>query len=145
MNIEKQVCDIEQSKKLKDFGIEQDGHYCYLENSASKIDFGDVNYMFERHIQDYEHSVHPDGFDGSFKEQSWIAYTGTELGAMIGNYSSLKIDLWQGLKDIWLARVGFKELVFSVPNEARARAELLIYLLQNEILSAETCNKRLVE
>lgn len=134
MNIEKQVCTLNQAKRLKEFGINQVGYFSHQH-------YPETVYRIEA-----QEVVNPLAKEGATHPGEWYsAFTGTELGVMIGNYSSLKIDLCQALSDIWLARVGFKELRFDVSTEAAARAELLIYLLDSEILSAEICNKRLVE
>jgi hypothetical protein len=147
MKIEDQVCTFEQAKKLKEIGIDQDGYYCYLENSASKIDFGDVNEMFERHIHDYGISAHPEGFDGSFKESSWIAFTCAELGAMLPDYHfvykksagfiSMKQNGCHGVADGTVGGIVFK-------TEAECKANLLIYLLEKKMEDPIVCNERLL-
>ena len=145
MKLQDQFCTLEQAKKLKELGIIQDGYYCFLENSASKIEFGDINEMFEHHIHDYEISVHPDGFDGSFKEQSWIAFTAAELGVMLPS-ETLTIRRGSEESDIpnweW-ENEGQGTGWGCFDNEAAARADHLIMLIEKKLTTAEEVNQRL--
>jgi len=161
MKIEEQVCTLEQAKKLKELGVTYtDANYCYLENSGGGIEFGDVGFMFQHHCDDYQISVHPQGFDESFKEQSWPAFTVAELGVMLPHrYQSQRLD--ENTINLhkfthWCIDTDFNsecevcsECATNIVHEAKgnseaeARAAMLIYLLENNLITPEEVNNRL--
>lgn len=146
MKIENQVCTLEQAKKLKTLGINQDAAYlCFLENSAGKYILDTVEGNFNSHCIDYEISVHPGGFEASFIEQVIAAFTVAELGVMLPSETHTQrtgsedseYDNWEWVDD------GNGNANGLYNTEVEARAAMLIYLLENNLTTAEEVNQRL--
>lgn len=119
MKLEDQVCTLEQAKRLKSMGVEQDS-ICQW-NLLPGI--SPTPALF--------YSVQP------VNEHSFAAFTVAELGVMLGcNYHSM-----QGPDKYWLTCIWHEDtwvnvgsLYRSFPNryftEAEARAALLIFLIK---------------
>ncbi len=152
MRIEQQVCTLEQAKKLKELGIEQDSMVAFAENSASKIECGVTNELFEQHCKDYEISVHPGGFVESFEEQSFCAYNVAELLCMMPERTSIDKGHKNYHAKYWWGDFMDGILRSVKPNSwhqcagdtaADALARLLIYLLEEKLITPEEVNNRL--
>lgn len=153
MKIENQVCTLEQAKKLKALGIKQVGSLFYASTmDGHRIVFKDEekNYvLFGR---------------GSCEvtEKSIIAtaFTVAELGEILGNVKyksfgfpmmftshSMNYDGASELMGKWSCSFrnpkNFSNPDIGCESEAQARAAMLIYLLENKIISAEEVNKKL--
>jgi len=135
MELTKQVVSLAQAKRLKELGVVQESLFCWLENSASRFELMSIENAFEHHIHDYEFSIHPDGFDESFKEQSWSAFTVAELIQALG---SVEIEL-DGQR--WYAIS--KECSPSASSLPWCLAQLLIYRIENNLTTPEEVNNRL--
>ena len=131
MKIENQVCTIEQAVKLKGLGVKQDSHFFWVDRK-------------EKSKLVYAKSVE---FLNSLPIYS--AFTTAELGVMIPewHFTYPRLEGYASYKN--------EDGDFSVADgtvngqnydtEAECRAALVIYLIENNILSVETCNKRLLQ
>ena len=152
MELNKQVCSVEQSIKLKELGINCTAQFFWYT--------GDTGNNVDRVLPTLNNSLHDDGL-------SFFAYTVAELGVMlphdghgIGEYYTLK-DVGYLVVDESLGgnNSGFS-VVPAYPDsdnvdtwpevcngvfytEAEARASLLIYLLENNHTTPEEVNQRL--
>ncbi len=128
MKLENQVCNIEQSKKLKEFGITAEPLFWHTV-SIDPITPKDI-------IQKWQHSH----FDVCEK---YPAYTVAELALLLPNnqgYNSrLSVPSFE-----WVCEDGFENFQTEGETEAECRANMLIYLLENG-LSIEYCNSRLAD
>lgn len=134
MTLESQVCSLELAKKLEELGVKQDGCFIYGETQED----GWIIYPGE----------HMEGV------YDWVnAYTVAELGEMLpwsitieGKSYHLEIMPSQGSTisgkqkiDMWhiaYARMDTKHIAWSEANtEADARAKMLIYLLENKLIT----------
>lgn len=146
MKLEQKVCSIESSKKLKKLGVKQESSFYWVDTHTS----------FERIILLYENeSVHigsNDYFISDFDEKDVLsAFTVAELGEILPKRISIGIDSYH-IEFAWLidphsleseAYVFYVEEIGDCANEhwpcvgkteAEARAKMLIYLLENNIL-----------
>jgi hypothetical protein len=133
MKLERQVCTLKQANKLKELGIEQGLHL-----------FGQIYWLFPASLSVLAINSHCDGWIPTMTESQEKlfarAFTVAELGIMIDwNFVSAtppykKEKKW-GLHTL-------QDSYINV-NEAKVRADILIYLLENNIMSVKTCNKRL--
>jgi hypothetical protein len=136
MKLEDQVVSLELAKKLKELGVEQSSYF-YWEPYGDGVHLAQYN---PEEIELYQ------GLDAS---NLYSAFTVAELGEMLpkgytradGQVAYLECD-WIGSK----ARVDFvtdsrdRELEWasdkSFEAEAHARASMLIYLLENRLITS---------
>ena len=122
MKIEQQVVSLELAKKLKELGVKQEslfGHYRIGELYGIKTD---------RPIVTNEHS------------EWWSAFTVSEIGELLPRYI-VHGDFTHELKiirsSVWRFYYGDKIYLTAgtADNEADARAQMLIYLLENGLMT----------
>jgi hypothetical protein len=135
MRIEQQTCTPEQSKTLSLLGINADSYFL----------FGSDGRIVERWT-----------VDGT-EDQFTPAFTSAELGTMLPH---LPVDTkWAQVATHWsfsepdkaLCQIDYSsrhEVIpavrFKAATEAQARAEMLIFLLEQKKVTAEEINKRLI-
>lgn len=127
MKPENQVCTLEQAKRLEELGVNGDSAFYYAYptmNSGWRICLAGCFFMG----------------DGS---EFYPAYNVAELGAILPRYNSS----WFGNNTMgetcWVC-LGGKRSDYG-DTEAQARASKIIFLLENNYLTAEECNKKLTE
>ena len=156
MKIETHVCNIEQSKKLLQLGIAKNKSYLTWLEAAEYDEMGSkiIEWhpcLFYEHKGDYECCYCPVSMEVVSNDDEFIetkgnypAFTLSELGQMLGYenvpYFSIEYDMWMLPKGSKLKGQGLGSI-----NECIIRAELLIYAIENNLLSVKTCNSRLVE
>ena len=127
MKIEKQVCSLNQSNKLKELGIKQKSFFYWF---YEWVQFGV--------LVDIEHSTAPN----EKPEFVTSAFTMSELGAMLNvtidgvlpeKYNKKEVNAWFAINAKYYQ------------TEADLRAGILIYLLETGLLAVSTCNSRLVK
>jgi hypothetical protein len=132
MKLQKQVCKLRQAQKLKDLGIEQKTLWQWKVNNTQTVVIETPMAMW---IEKY---VPPVG------NVFFSAFTLSELGQMLGYenvpYFSTEYDMWMLPKGSKLKGAGLGSI-----NECEIRAELLLYAIEQGLLSVETCNGRLAE
>lgn len=128
MKIENQVCSLKQAKHLKAFGIIQRSYFNYYRINT-----------FEQYSL------------GSGESGFWYsAFTVAELGVML---PASAYTVYQPLNNKSYSFLDAEDLtscdnvrLFSIhATEAEARAAMLIYLLENNIITADEVNKKLIE
>ena len=133
MTFEKQVCSLELAKKLKELGVKQESYFVWkqLSNQSEKwrVSLSDI------HVKDYHGEL-------------ISAFTVAELGEMLPHHIHLEgknyqIEIWSGsdVKDVRFWSIGYNnygnksEFVFGANTESDARAKMLIYLLENKLIT----------
>jgi hypothetical protein len=135
MKLSEQVISLEQAKRLKDLGIEESSQFYHFKGKITTEAYGN----------DY-----------------WPAFTVAELGVMLPHPSSLnEMGGWlhnsecdttstDGLPwyllweyDLDKENAGFGRHIVSGVTEAEARASMLIYLLENNLVTPAEINQRL--
>ena len=128
MKLEQQVTNLELSKKLKELGVKQDSLFYWIGDEEDKMFLGDIDKTLK---------VIGTPFDGLEQEDYEIiysAYTVAELGEMLKvafeKLSGQYINNPRGeLKRLWQRVTGFE-------NEADNRAKLIIYLIENKLITS---------
>lgn len=155
MKIENQVCSLEQAKRLKELGILQASYFHWQH-------YPEMTYRKEA-----LELVPPISKEGiTDPGECWSAFTTAELGVMLpvyiepfmGEYE-YRLAIWNNPEGVnnekidWRIAYGTKFNNTRVPvtegfkgeNEATTRADMLIYLLENILVTAESCNKSLTD
>lgn len=111
MKLEDQVCSLESAKHLKELNVKQESLFYW----------NDSNHGY------WELDKYPLPAD----EKDWCsAFTVVELGEMIGKKM---LETYRDAGRVILNCYGLPE--FNEPTEAEARAKMLIYLLENKLIS----------
>lgn len=128
MELEKQVCSLELSQRLKELGVPQESLYGHYHNKLRV-----KNFITERYYISNE------------DEASFLcsAFTVAELGEMLPPlYISMKTRRsgWCVCpKTVADERSDFEdERIVRADTEANARAKMLIYLIENNLLDPKT-------
>lgn len=144
MELQDQVCTLEQAKRLKELGVAQGTSvFAYIKNEC----FQEEDFRLRMVLME---GVTYEGYDnwerGCLKGYS--AFTVAELGAMLPqDYHTYNSEIG---KDSWGAMDSCDEDValaegtsIYAKTEAKCRAKMLIRLIENKLVSVEEINKRL--
>ena len=156
MKLSDQVCNLELAKRLKELGVKQESLF-YWSNCCIGYKYEDLacSYVYEKEKigVEYKNDVPEDDFFGSDDDdievgdkKVYSAFTVAELGEMLpkiveGIQKYLKYSEWYlriEYGNCW--RVGYisknkkSDIFISDDTEANARAKMLIYLLEQELL-----------
>ena len=119
MELEKQVCNLELSKKLKELGVKQESLFYYLQ-------YADQKPLIVGHN------------DASPGWSNYSAFTVAELGEMLPEKACIRTVK---LVEEWCCDYHPKNSKFNFPEhrevsniEADARAKMLVYLLENKLI-----------
>jgi hypothetical protein len=129
MELEKQVVSLDLAKKLKELGVSQNAYWTWYTNG------------------DNAHLMHnPEGYRG-FENKSFDAFTVAELGEMLPQILKIKGITYQLFASVAMDKQWFvvyaneQDYEDNAPfpikmthNEADARAKMLIYLLENNLI-----------
>lgn len=116
--LEKQVCDLEYSKKLQELEVKQESLFCWSVDSPVSMTPCVVR-------TEYASSIHGKGVECS-------AFTVAELGDMLPDHIGTQQEDWG-----WALYVkGMLRPEFNAETEANARASMLCYLLENRLIPA---------
>jgi hypothetical protein len=134
MELEKQVCSLELSKKFKELGVKQESAFYWGRNDVEGFREFEPDLMTSREVEDL-------GFD-ALRDGVMSAFTVAELGEMLPVYSDSERmnDKGQRMNKgaIWFcANDDFHQEVKHqyADTEADARAKMLIYLIENKIIT----------
>ncbi len=116
MKLEKQVTSLKLSKKLKELGVKQESLWCWINMYPSG---GDTDDFYTLELGHRENS------------KSYSAFTVAELGEKLKKYD---IDYWYSYPDFRLKLSKEVDTQGRDENEANARAEMLIYLIENKLI-----------
>lgn len=147
MTLEQQVCSLELAQKLKELGVKQEsvfkycgGHIMYDEDEEGKFE-PCVNTDLLSMADEYCHTA------GLTCEFTVSAFTVAELGEMLPGFVDLDgrvVVLKQnksndgktyGIYGTLMDGSAIKIEMFCAPTEANARAKMLIYLLENKLIT----------
>lgn len=165
MKLTEQVCTLEQAKRLKELGIEQSKNLFYF-TEINKDDYWIIPVIeWTKFVAlNRECLIYPDNASYWHIGNSEIiaTFTVAELGVMLPHPSSLnEMGGWlhnsecdttstDGLPwyllweyDLDKENAGFGRHIISGVTEAEARAAMLIYLLENNLVTAAEVNDRL--
>lgn len=144
MKLQKQVCTLEQAKRLKELGIEQNYGFTYF----SKISYQRVVHLVVQHP---DHCPSFGTFEETESDTGYFirAFTVAELGEMLPDYtqtqrgfgtSGQKLgtggEYWESLSEEYSER-------FTATTEAETRAAMLIHLIENNLVDVKDVNEQL--
>lgn len=163
MKIESQVCTLEQAKRLKELGISQDSFFSWfgdekhvnLDAATDKYPARVAVHVWVNRTEPYNNQDADHRVDISATTPIAAAFTVAELGAMFpksfkyGEDEAYISTCRATTSDEWytnILTVSQREFVASDEGytEAEARAAMLIYLLENNLITAHDCNTRLI-
>lgn len=146
MKIQDQVCTLEQAKKLKELGVEQESLFYYIDNMVLGLE----GIKVKEQTKSYKiNGVVQDG--GVVRYYS--AFTVAELGELLPIEDMPDGRDWQQRpfrdyyphtgKIMWkyddpYTKYGRERKVTEAKTEAEARAAMLIYLLENNLMPCTT-------
>lgn len=153
MVLSKQVCSLEQAKKLKELGIEQNSLYYFygaIINGISSTPI--VNLYNWEYGTIVKNDIPNDAILGNSKNENYSAFTVAELGVMLPRTITfnktqacrLMFETFNCFGVAYIrnsSRQSIKRFENSI--EAIPRADMLIYLLENKLITASDCNQRL--
>lgn len=150
MKTEKQVCTIEQAGKLKELGVEQTSEYAFI----FRLKEWQVN-----HIAEFNRWAFQQEQDLIGARENYSAFTVAELGEMLetNDDQHFLMHSWNDHGGEWQTFLSkrkeseseeqkdhFEDVHQEVgETEAEARAEMLIWMLENKIISVESVNENL--
>lgn len=127
-----QVCSLELARKLKELGVKQDSLCVWVRNAHRK------RFLIENRLLSdfYERYVDKGG-------ECYCAFTVAELGELMKNYDedmfvSYNFDNDESFE--WIAQINrWSDITFvghteHADTEANARAKMLVYLLENQLI-----------
>lgn len=138
MKLEDQYCLIQQSKRLKGLGINQNTQWFWFYPVNEKMISTRVQLIHSSMTYDLMSDNDGDEFDHTIAS----AYSVAELGVMLPcGYDTMQIT-----GNGWAAYDLDGEIVLvDYKTEAECRAAMIINLLESNAITAEECNKRLIE
>lgn len=161
MTLEKQVCSMPQGKRLVELGIENIGYFSFLDAPSLSWSKSKKHIIFERNRGVPAASAIKAEND-EVQRCIYPAFTVAELGAMLPDQIPTNSNIvfaeliirnngeWGVGYDVdrqtdggYGATVKSLHCVQFSTTEAAARAAMLIYLLENNYITAENCNKAL--
>lgn len=162
MKIEEQVCTLEQAKKLKTLGVNQDAYFSWFGDEQQRLmDNGKEgmaisNWLFVSSTEPCNNQEADWRSDVCLKPIA-AAFTTAELGQLLSivRYESFGFPMmftsYCHSSDVSVGYLGKWSCAFRNPkqfnnpgiksdNEAEARAEILIWLLENGHVKADNIN-----
>lgn len=151
MELKKQCISLNQSKRLKELGIEQNSIFMWVHSKTPNI----VSSNNGIHLFVSAKDIIDDNDGDKFDSEMCSAFLVSEIGAMLPP-EMIKIEgknrficSYKGVTgevyfcDYSNGRDGKYFHLHQGDTEAEARAAMLIYLLENNIITPADCNKRL--
>ena len=144
MELSKQVCSLELSKRLKELGIKQASLFCWYHPSSmasgrkpTEDEWKDDTWLLGSTLHLYE-AVGKQGHPRSWFMGCVSAFTVAELGEMLpvgalGAY----LNIFKNVEGTWSVGYG-KEKTITADIEANACAKVLIYLVENGLCGVGT-------
>jgi hypothetical protein len=129
MKLENQVCSLELARELKELGVKQESLFWWAFDKKQNGNWGEPNDAKYSYLWDVTYSA---GLMEINAEVVVSAFTVAELGEMLKNLKYISgLPSWDGSN--WVT-IGHD---FKASTEADARAKMLIYLLENNLLTNE--------
>jgi len=122
MKIESQVCSLELAERLSELGAEQKSSLFWYSSNA------DTEWLID------QYRCGPQNVVASF---CYSAFTVAELGAMLPSYVKTWRwhDLDKGGREYWNCESEKYHVQENADTEADARAKMLIYLIEQQIVT----------
>jgi hypothetical protein len=141
MKLENQVCSLDLSKKLKELGVVQESAFYWCIGGAGEAHLlGCGLEHYERNGKYGDYYKAEDYLD----EFKFAAFTVAELGVALPLYiKHSRSDDGTWFSTATVDSLGFRANSGYDDTEANARAKMLVYLIENKIITVEEVNGRL--
>lgn len=138
MKLQSQCCTLEQAKRLKELGVKQESLFKW--NCQTNYGFGGIHENREDWNIIY-------GNPPLLSELVYSAFTCAELGEMLPDRVPETIDgKWLIQQKVGLWEVGYgnqtTDVSFEAKNEAEACSSMLIYLIENKLITVDDINSK---
>lgn len=141
MKLEHQVASLELSKRLEKLGVKQESYFVWWYTEAMSTD---VKYFPGIDWEKREWKLKPRADDMKDSGRDIAAFTVAELGEMFTGYCFSRRTYSSAKDENWLCRWqnvhGINEKELYGRSEADARAKMLVYLLENKLITTNTNN-----
>jgi hypothetical protein len=121
MKLEQQVCSLELAQRLKELGVEQDAYFLWAHFSTNPEVWRVTTFSNPLYLEEC------------------AAFTVAELGEMLPHVENIVVMLFDnGHCQLCLQQTpieGKDTPVFEAQSEANARAKMLIYLIENKLIT----------
>ena len=131
MKLENQVCSLPLAQQLKELGVKQESLFAWARNRQTALP--EPRVLYRPQLIDWN-SDPITGAPAFQYDDLASAFTVAELGEMM-KYANTVTSYW-GNRDArwcWIAQTTYDEVVAD--TEADARAKMLIYLLENNLIT----------
>ncbi len=143
MRLEDQVVSLELAKKLKELGVKQESLFWWNEyedfDSDDWRNYRIKNYRKRTELRPYgiENTSYPECGEAIKNAARHSAFTVAELGEMLpSGFKSGRADcIANALPPLWFCRDSEETHQQIASTEADARAKMLIYLLENKLIT----------
>lgn len=131
MNLKQQVCSIGYSTKLKELGVKQISLFYYCRRLTGRHNETEIKLLINKETT----------IDELYK---CSAFTVAELGLLLPNWfeSCKKAENEWSIKCYWVKDNNSNRKVIFSNTEANARAEMLIYLIENNLVKVEDLDRK---
>jgi hypothetical protein len=136
MKLEDQVCGLEQAKKLKESGIDQSTQWYWCYPVHEKLISSKTSIIHASVTSDYLDDNEGDEFDHNIAS----AYSVAELGIMLPSGYDTMHTTDEGWRCYGYEGHELAEDPFA--TEAQARADAVIKLIENKVISSHEINLR---
>lgn len=140
MKLEDQLCNLEQSKKLKELGIIQESVFYYTQFSTPTNPNLALYGWRQEHMPVEIYFRRQGGISGKDVFVEYSAFTVAELGVVLPSGYDTMYNT--GLGWCGYDRDG-EHFLQSFDTEAECRAAMLIEIIKRKEVTIEECNKRL--
>lgn len=144
MKLEQQVISLQQAKRLKELGIDQESLFYFYEANINGIESVPIVNKMNWHYGTWESAENVDNcLEGNVTNQCYSAFGVSELGVMLGWYIE-KVTFHNGGYLIHEKGLPDDAFFYYKNSETEIRADLLIYLIEKGIILISDCNARLI-
>jgi hypothetical protein len=135
MKLENQVCTLEQAKRISEAGVN------YFKPQYAFVNRMEI--MQLSNVDEFNRWAHQYNEPFVYERKNYPAFTVAELGVMI-NDSDLSAYIHDGSTGIYSKKTNSCVKIVHSIYEAHIRGEMLIYLLEENLITSEEINQRLI-
>jgi hypothetical protein len=137
MKLEDQVVNLELAKKLKELGVKQDSLFYYQNNPYSDGEEC-IDLMVNEYSSEAGENVIMNTESDNDNHPKYSAFTVAELGKITSNSFNEWAEGYNKSDSEWYFKYRIDKSYLSCQkNEANARAEFIIHLIENKLIDVE--------
>ena len=127
MQLEKQVCSLELAKRLKELGVKQGSLFWWVTTKPTDVAPTTIEWKGDIELINEKVSL-------TYITEKTSAFTVAELSEELPDGYATFLTKVRGKLE-WMCQDGAEELEQFADTEADARAKMLIYLIENELVT----------